>query len=151
MDKELVLLSVEKAKKSHLAQVDKIDYLVRGITLKTIPTPLEKRDCLFGEWLYANEKLLRTLIQNELFEEIERLHGYWHEEYFRIHQIFYPPQQGLLSKIIGKNHKASDQARDRAKAYFSDMSDLTQKLIKKIDLLEKRLRAMPSSKFEQLN
>jgi hypothetical protein len=150
MQKETVLNNIAKAKQSHLAQVEKIDCLVRGISITEKPTPIGQRECFFGKWLYGDEAVLRKLILNQHFDEIERLHSIWHEEYYEIYKIFYPENQGFLSKVIGKKHKASLQARDRGKAYFVDLQQITEQLLRKIDVIEKRVQALPEKKFAEL-
>lgn len=148
MDQQALQAAIKKAKQSHMVQLDRIDCLIRGIPVSTDPTPVSQKECLFGTWLYGNEPQLRELIFNQNFEEIERLHTLWHEEYARIHQVFYPETQGLLSKFMGKKQSASEQARERAKVYFNDLKNVTEQLIRKVESIEKRINALPASKFK---
>ena len=150
MLKENVLEYVKRAKQTHASQVSKVDYLIRGIPLSSTLDPAGKRECFFGTWLYSEEKNLRVLIHSHHYDEIERLHSQWHDEFTTIYKIFYPENQGFLSKMIGKKHNASMQARDRAKAYFTDLQKTTELMLRKIEVIEKRIIALPESKFTEL-
>lgn len=147
MEKTTLLESIKKIKQSHLTQVQKIEYLVNNIPFDAEPTAVSYKACFFGQWFYSNEAYLRSILFNQQMDEVERLHILWHEEYLKIYQLFYPEKKGLLSKLISKKPKTSLQDLDRAKAYFADLKEVTDALIKKIDLIEKRINSMPMQKF----
>lgn len=149
MKREDTLEKIKHARQSHNYQLQKIKFLVEGIPLKEDPTPVSYRACGFGSWLYGDEAMLRKLIGAPTFEEIEQKHAMWHTAYQKIHQIYYgEAKKGLFSKLTGKKLKVDSLQQDKAKAYFNDLQQLTYDLLQKLGAMQKRIEAMPESKFE---
>jgi hypothetical protein len=147
-----LLKGIKNAKRSHSHQLDKIDNLMRGIFIDTKPpVPISQFDCSFGQWLYKHEPALRFLLQNRHFDEIEQLHSFWHEAYYRIYDIYFPETRALFStKVVRKIAKVSLSDRDRAKAYFIDLEEISKQLTHKMQIAEQRINAMPDQKFVNL-
>lgn len=149
MQRESIIKNIEKARKSHLTQLQKVQFLVRGIPLDVDPTAVSKHKCLFGSWLYADEAFLKKALGASFFSEVEELHAQWHDEYQKIYQIYYvDSSKGLLSKLTGKKGKVSSLEQDKAKTYLAGLDQTTQELIKKIDILKRRINSLSPSHFE---
>lgn len=151
MQKETIVKNIEKARKSHLTQLQKAQFLVRGMPLDVEPTALSKYKCLFGSWLYGDEAFIKKALGASFFSEIEALHSQWHDEYQKIYQIYYVDSgKGLLSKLLGKKAKISSLDQDRVQTYLTELDRTTQALIKKIDLMKRRINSLPAGQFENL-
>ena len=146
MDKEKTLESIQNARKAHEAQMDKIKAAINGESVKN-PTAVAKTKCAFGIWLYDDENHLRDILGSFFYDNMEVLHAKWHSEYFRIYEIlFKDKKKGFFSKITGSS-KVSDMDLDKAKLYYTELEVTTQELLKALGASERRIGALPESKF----
>jgi hypothetical protein len=145
MSKEEMLAKVTAAKKTHSANMQKALLLSKGIPLEGEQVPVSYKECAFGKWLYGDEETIRSALGNAEFDEIERLHQAWHEEYMKIFDLYYGnTKQGFLGKLIGMKPKLSEMDKERANAYSVDLKDVTWTLVKKLEGVEKRINKLPS-------
>ena len=148
MTKQQTLESIQTARKNHEVQMQKINALVSGKTIVD-PTSVSKRECAFGKWLYEDEKYLREILGAQFYETIEQLHGKWHEQYYKIYEIFFTkPKAGLLSKVL-KLNKVSMLEQDKAKLYYAELQQNTQELLNMMSVSERRVMALQDSKFKK--
>ncbi|MDY0121086.1 MAG: CZB domain-containing protein [Sulfurimonas sp.] len=148
MTKQQTLESIQTARKNHEVQMQKINALVSGKTIVD-PTSVSKRECTFGKWLYEDEKYLREILGAQFYETIEQLHGKWHEQYYKIYEIFFTkPKPGLLSKVL-KLNKVSMLEQDKAKLYYAELQQNTQELLNMMSVSERRVMALQDSKFKK--
>jgi len=147
MTKEQTLESIQNAKKYHEIQMEKISGLIYGKVI-TDPTAVSKRECNFGHWLYSEEAHLRDILGAQFFESIEKTHGKWHEQYYKIYEIFYQkPKKGLISKML-KRDKVKQLEIDKAKLYYVELKQCTNELLNYMAISERRVLALSESKFQ---
>ncbi len=146
MDKATTLESIQNARKAHLAQMDKIALAIEGQKVED-PTAVTKTECGFGKWLYDDNNRLREILGSFFYDKLELLHDKWHKEYFRIFEIFFKEEKkGFFSKVLGAS-KISDMDVDKAKLYHSELKTTTEELLKALASSERRISALPESKF----
>jgi hypothetical protein len=146
MNKEKTLHSIQSAIKVHETQMDKIVAAIEGKEVKD-PIAVEKTDCEFGKWLYGSDNQLRDVLGSFFYDQIEILHVRWHSEYAKIFEILFKKQKkGFLSKIMG-TPKIDEMELDKVKLYFSELKVTTKELLKILGSSERRISALPESKF----
>ena len=146
MDKNQTIEAIQNARKAHLSQMDKIVAVMDGNHVEH-PTALNKTQCEFGKWLYADENHLESILGALFFNNLETAHTKWHMEYLRIFDIFFKNQKkGLFSKILGSS-KVDPMEIDKAKLYYAELTATTADLLKILGSCERRVNAMNESKF----
>ncbi|MDA3908037.1 MAG: CZB domain-containing protein [Sulfurimonas sp.] len=146
MDKTKTLESIQNARRAHEAQMSKIKATIDGDKVNN-PTAVAKTKCAFGKWLYDDENHLRDILGSLFYDKIEVLHAKWHNEYFKLFEIFFKEQKkGFFTKIFG-SAKITEMEVDRAKLYYSELEVTTQELLKALGSSERRISALPESKF----
>jgi hypothetical protein len=151
MQKETIIKHIEKARKAHLTQLQKVQFLVKGMPLDVEPTTVSKYKCVFGSWLYSDEEFIKKALGASLFTEVEALHSQWHEEYQKIYQIYYVDSgKGLLSKLLGKKGKVPALEQDKAQTYLTGIEQTTEALIRKIDVMKRRINSLSPSHFDDV-
>ncbi|WP_321777612.1 CZB domain-containing protein [Sulfurimonas sp.] len=146
MDKIKTLESIQNARRSHEAQMSKIKTAIDGDKVDD-PTAVAKTKCAFGMWLYDDENHLRNILGSLFYDKMEELHAKWHNEYFKLFNIFFKEEKkSFFSKIIGSSN-VSEMELDKAKLYYSELEETTQKLLKVLGSSERRISALPESKF----
>ena len=128
-------------------QMEKIESALDGREVEN-PTAVEKTQCNFGKWLYSDEKHLRNILGSLFYNNIEALHGKWHNEYGLVFGVLFKTQKkvGMFAKMVGLG-KASDMDIDKAKLYYSELKKTTDELLKAIAVAERRVSALQESKF----
>jgi hypothetical protein len=145
MSKEEMLEKVSSARKTHSANMQKALLLAKGIPLKGDQVPVSYKECAFGKWLYGDEERIRSVLGRGDFDEIERMHQIWHEEYMKIFNLYFGEgKKGFLGKLIGTKPKLTEKDKERANAYSVDLKEVTWTLVKKLEGVEKRIKNMPS-------
>ncbi|MDD2790829.1 MAG: CZB domain-containing protein [Sulfurimonas sp.] len=146
MDKAQSLEAIKNARKAHELQMKKIVALINGEEVEN-PTAVNKTQCDFGKWFYAEDGHLPKLLGALFYNELEVMHARWHMEYVRIFEIFFQnKKQGFFSKMIGVN-RVSNMDLDRAKLYYSELEATTNELLKALAVSERRLGALNESLF----
>jgi hypothetical protein len=147
MNKEQTLESVKKAREAHLLQMDKINALINGEKIEN-PTAVSKKECYFGHWIYDENSNVKGLIGSQFYEKLDQKHEQWHIEYLKIYNIFFKEsnKKGLFSKLLGK--KSVDPLElDKAKLYYTELKETTEELLKVLASAQRRLEALPETKF----
>lgn len=150
MDKQSALESIEKATESHIYQMDKIRTLITGKDIEN-PTAVSQTQCAFGQWLYGDENHVKEILGVQFYDNLETLHSSWHIQYFKIYNIFFKKEEvhkGLFSKLLGSTNKVSEMEIDKAKLYYAELKEVTDKLLKALGASKRRIMALSDSKFE---
>ena len=147
MTKEQTLESVQKARKAHLLQMDKIEAIIEGRKVEN-PTAVSKKECDFGLWIYDDTNHVKELIGQQFYEKLDEKHEQWHNEYLKIYNIFFKEnKKGFFSKLFG-NSNIDPLELDKAKLYYVELKVITQELLKVLASVQRRLEALSESKFK---
>ena len=153
MDKNVILEQLRAAKAAHINWVQRAKMLISGFKVEEDAIPVNSTQCQFGKWFYSDAQRLNTLPNNTLdcMSEIEKLHFELHDIYLNIYKIYYDMEpQGFFSKLFGKKKKVSEDASKLAKEYFSSMQEVSKKLVDQINLMERRIVALPEKDLDLL-
>jgi len=153
MEKNIILEQLRAAKAAHINWVQRAKMLISGFKVEEDAIPVNSTQCQFGKWFYSEAQKLNTLPNNTLdcMSEIEKLHFELHDIYLNIYKIYYDLEpQGFFSKLFGKKRKVSEDASKLAKEYFSSMQDVSKKLVDQINLMERRIVALPEKDIDLL-
>ena len=147
MNKEDAIESIKKAIESHKAQMVKIERLVYGQAVDN-PTVVSKVKCDFGKWLYGDDNHVQKILGDQFYEKLDAQHEQWHVEYLRIYNIFFKDnKKNFFSKLIGLK-KLDELEYDRAKLYYTELSETTTSLLASLGSSQRRLEAMNAAKFK---
>lgn len=148
MNRNETLEAIEKARNAHESQMSKIEKLVHGEEVAH-PTAVAKTQCAFGKWLYGKDNHLEELLGSLFYNNLEQIHAQWHSEYVRVHQIFFneKKKKGFFAHLVGTD-KVDDLEIDKAKLYYTELQATTKELLSVLASCERRVTAMPDSKFE---
>lgn len=148
MTKSEVIEKIEMARKIHKANLQKTLLLAKGIPLEGEPVAVSYRECGFGKLLYEDDgNLFKKIAGLSSFSEIEELHKQWHEDYYRIHRLYYEHEKGFFSKLFGGKPKLTELEQEQAKAYSVDLKETTWKLVRLLEKLEVRVKNMHEQEF----
>ncbi|WP_294954727.1 CZB domain-containing protein [Sulfurovum sp.] len=153
MEKSTILEQLRAAKAAHINWVQRAKMLISGFKIDEDAIPVNSTQCKFGQWFYSDAQKLNGLRNNPLdcMSEIERLHFELHDIYMNIYKIYYDVKpQGFFSKLFGKKKKITDDSTKLAKEYFSSMEDVSKKLVNEINLMERRIVALPENDLDVL-
>ena len=153
MDKSVILEQLRAAKAAHINWVQRAKMLISGFKVEEDAIPVNSTQCQFGKWFYSDAQKLNTLPNNTLdcMSEIEKLHFELHDIYLNIYKIYYDMEpQGFFSKLFGKKKKITDDSVKLAKEYFSSMEEVSKKLVNEINLMERRIVALPETDLKEL-
>jgi hypothetical protein len=146
MTKEQTLQAIKKAKEAHEAQMQKIEAAIEGSDIEN-PTALQKTNCDFGKWLYNPENHMVEIIGSQFYASLDFEHENWHREYAKIYNIlFASKKKGLFATIFRK--KSIDPLElDKVKLYYAELQETTAKLLQILASSQRRIAALPESKF----
>lgn len=147
MTKFQTLEAIERAKLAHIEQMEKIDLMLRGVSVEN-PTSISKVECDFGQWLYGdNTEPLKHLLGVQFYNELDREHEEWHVEYTKIYDLLLQKQsRGFFAKIFHTS-SVDPLVLDKAKTYYVELEKITEKLLHSLEKSERRLAAINTSKF----
>ena len=147
MTKQEMLDAIEKAKKIHLEQMQKIEAVIDGKNVDN-PTALSKKECECGIWFYTHENEMKEILGGQLFDRLDKYHEAWHHEYLNIYNLFFKENKktGLVSKILGRN-KVDTLTLDKANTYFVELQKATENLLKASEPATRRVTALQETKF----
>ncbi len=147
MNKEEMTEALERAKRVHMHQMQKISSLLKGEVVEN-PTPVNKTECEYGKWFYGNKEQLVYILGIQLYERIDVLHEQWHYGYLRIHDLFFKEsKKGLFTKLL-KPSKVSGLDIDKGKLYYVELQEVTKALLNTTDAAIRRVSALNESKFK---
>ena len=149
MTKSEMLDAIDRAKKTHLEQMDKIRSAINGHKVEN-PTALSKMECEYGVWFYGNEAQIKEILGAQLFDRLDIHHENWHKEYLNLYNIFFKEEEkkvGLFAKIF-KRDEIDTLVLDKAKLYFVELQKTTDELLKVIESASRRVAALSDTKFK---
>ncbi|KYJ85998.1 CZB domain-containing protein [Sulfurovum riftiae] len=153
MEKNTILEQLRAAKAAHINWVQRAKMLISGFKMEEDAIPVNSTQCQFGKWFYSDAQRLNGLRNNPMdcMSEIEKLHFELHDIYLNIYKIYYDMEpQGFFSKLFGKKKKITEDSVKLAKEYFTSMEEVSKKLVNEINLMERRIVALPESDIEEL-
>lgn len=146
MNKQATIKAISDAKDTHLKQMDKIAMILKGKDVES-PTAVLPTKCEFGKWLYGDSENLKVILGSHFYSTLEELHGQWHDEYKRVFELcFQNRKKGFFAKLTGSD-KLDDMTRDKVDVYYVELKKTTQELLKIIASSQRRMEALPESKF----
>ena len=146
MDKSKTLEAIQNARKSHEAQMIKIEQALNGEYVES-PTAVSKIECDFGVWLYGKDNYVKEILGSQFFNKIELNHTKWHGEYLRVYNILFKNRKkSFFSKMVGSS-KLDGMELDKVKLYYAELKVTTNDLLKILAVSERRADAMNESKF----
>jgi hypothetical protein len=145
MKKNDMLDMLNDIRKSHQNQMLKIENLLEGKNVSH-PTEVDKFACRSGQLLYPNQEEFSNILGLQLFEKLDIQHTLWHEEYSKIHAIFFKEKKGLFSKMFGK--KLDSLELDKAKMYYKEMLSASENFYHVLDIALRRISALSDAKFK---
>lgn len=146
MTKQKTLETLEKARLSHLTQMNKIDSVLHNIKIAR-PTAVAQTECACGQWLYSTDIHIASLVGEQFYHKLESLHSQWHKQYFKIYQIcFTDEKKGFFSKLLG-SEDIDPMSIDKAKLYYAELQEITDELLKVLAMSKRRLEALNEAKF----
>jgi len=139
--------AIKQAKEAHELQMQKIEAAINGKEIDN-PTAINKTECDFGKWLYDDKNKMKEIIGSQFFTTLDIEHEKWHKEYTKIYHILFrdTPKKGLFSRMLGKN-SIEPMELDKVKLYYVDLQETTTRLLKVLASSERRVAALPESKF----
>jgi len=153
MEKNVILEQLRAAKAAHINWVQRAKMLISGLKVEEDAIPVNSTQCQFGKWFYSDAQKLNTLPNNtfDCMSEIEKLHFELHDIYLNIYKIYYDMEsQGFFSKLFGKKKKITEDASKLAREYFTSMQEVSKKLVDQINLMERRIVALPEKDLDSL-
>ena len=153
MDKSVILEQLRAAKAAHINWVQRAKMLISGFKIDEDAIPVNSTQCRFGQWFYSDAQKLNGLRNDSMqcLTNIEKLHFDLHDIYLNIYKIYYDMEpQGFFSKLFGKKKKISDEASKLAKEYFNDMEKVSKDLLNEINIMERRIIALPEKELDVL-
>jgi len=146
MTKLDTLEAIDKAKNSHIKQMEKIEAVLNGASVEN-PTTVSKMKCDFGQWLYGEDReMLEHILGTLFYNELDEAHEDWHKGYAKIHAlIFHEQPKGFFTKLF--NNKVDPLNIDKAKIYFMELEQVTKKLLGILEKSKRRMSALNESKF----
>ncbi len=146
MNKEKIIHSIQNTIKVHEMQMTKIIDAIEGKNVHD-NIKVDKEDCDFGKWLYSEDNELRNILGSFFYDQLEVLHTRWHDEYAKIFNILFKKEKkGFFSNLLG-TPKIDSMQLDKARLYYSELTATTKELLKILSSSERRLSALPESKF----
>ena len=147
MTKSQTLQAIEKVKLSHIEQMQKIELMLRGVSVEN-PTTVSKMKCEFGEWLYGeNSAFIANILGAQFYEQLDREHEAWHIEYAKIYALlFQKKKEGFFTKVFSSN-KPDTLSIEKAKIYYIELEAATKRLLKTLEKSIRRITAINTSKF----
>jgi len=141
MKKNDALQIISRAKKLQNGEMQKVTLMVKKIPLDGEPVATSYLECGFDKALREDEEGLKKLVGASLLEELEQMHKQWHDEYYKIYEL-YQKEKGLVSKLFGSQPKLSELDQEKALNYSNDLKELTRKIVHKLDAIESRLKLL---------
>jgi len=146
MNKEEMIIAIKRARKAHLEQMEKVVSLIEGEQVNDL-TPISKKKCEFGHWLYGDEERMKKILGVQFYENLDSVHERWHIIYAKIYAVFSEEEEGGFFSKIFKKHKISSLEYEKAKVNCKDLEQITDDLLRLLDANERRVLALSESKF----
>lgn len=148
MDKASTLEQLGAAKKAHIKWVNRAKSLIEGIPVEKDAIPVDSTECQFGSWFYGEGQQLNTFSGMDCLGRIEALHFELHDYYMKIFKVYFgEDRKSFFKKLFNSKKKISDNERQLAREYYTQLESVSKNLLDEIGKLERRLYAMSAEAF----
>jgi len=150
MKKSDIILKIRKARFAHIQWVQKAKSLVNGFEINEKDIPLTPDTCEFGCWFYTDGQILLTIFNEETVNELELLHNQLHEEYLTIFKIYFDTSDfGLIAKLLHLRKRVTSEEQEKALKHFRSLKQTSEKLIKKLNVMETQINMADPTMLER--
>ncbi len=140
--KNHIIIDLQKAKESHLSQLNYIQLLVKGVEIEEVAIDKYPSDCLLGVWLNNEGEKLKPYCGSVVIDEIRALLASWYEEYRKIYDIYFTKKAGFFARFFDQDVVITPLERDKALLYVRNLEDISAQLLKKIDAVNRKIAAL---------
>ncbi len=166
MKREELLQNLQNAKSSHLSNMRKINSIIRNQYFINRAPNIHLKECSIDMWLQNEE--LSLLMGSIFYGDLIKHHSKWHEIYRDLYNKFFDSKklQQFLDKIDNpKNEKEKERflvklsklkiklsarEEEEVKALYSDLTNISNKLISTMESCERKVKATASNMFDTL-
>ena len=121
------------AKSAHIQWRSNAQALVAGVAIDESKIPVDHTDCKFGQWYYGDGQLLMPL---QAFQGIEVPHQNLHLVYKKIYDLLHVKMGFFRTQ--------------KAEKLLPTIIQLSESLIKSVELLEEDIRSHSEDEFQTL-
>jgi len=164
MKREELLQNLQDTKSSHLANMRKINSIIKNQYFISRPPNTKLKGCSVDNWL-ENEKL-PTIIGSIFYSDLVKNHNKWHDVYIDLYEKFFDSKkleqfldkidnpknekekEKFLIKLSKLKIKLSAREEEELKALFSDLTNISTKLTSTMDSCERKIKATASNMFD---
>ena len=148
MKKDEIVHKIRLARLAHVKWVQRAKSLVNGIPIKEEDIPLTPDACQFGKWFYSDGQILLSIFNTKTVKELEVLHNQLHEEYMNIFKIYFDLSKlNFLAKLLQQGKKVSKEETHKAKLYLKSLEEISEILIKKLNIMETKINMADEKMF----
>ncbi len=140
--KNHIIIGLQKAKESHLSQLNYIQLLVKGVEIDEAAIDMYQSDCLLGVWLNNEGEKLKPYCGSVIIDDIRLLLTSWYEEYRKIYDIYFTKKVGFFAKFFDQDVVVSSLERDKAILYVRDLEKISEQMLKKINTVNRKIAAL---------
>lgn len=151
MNKQEVLSQLRQAKNAHIRWRTYAQALLHlsdqqeDIQAKA---PVAHTDCQFGQWYYNNIDQLGFLKSYQL---IDPLHENLHRTYARIFEVMEASvEKNAILKLFTTKGRQFEKQKKAAMPLMKELENISQTLLKAIEVLESEINEMDEEKLAQL-
>jgi len=150
MKKNEIVQKIRLARLAHVKWVQRAKSLVNGVPIKEEDIPLTSDACEFGKWFYSDGQILLAIFNERSVKEIEDLHNQLHNEYMKIFSIYFDMSNiGFFARLLSKGKRVSEEEKKRAKSYLNLLEVTSNKLIKKLNIMETKINMVKDGSLEK--
>jgi len=151
MDKSGTLIQLRDAKRAHIKWVQRAKALIEGLPVEKEAIPVDCTECKFGTWFYGEGQSLYAIPGMDCMKEIETLHFELHDIYMKIFKIYFGElNRSFFSKLFNLKQEVTQEQRDISKEYYTNLLNISSRLLEVIEKLERRLHAMNNKVFQNV-
>jgi len=164
MKREELLQNLQDTKSSHLGNMRKINAIIKNQYFISRPPNTSLKGCSIDNWLETEE--LSTIIGSIFYGDLIKSHNKWHEVYIDLYNKFFESKkleqfldkidnpkndkekEKFLVKLSKLKIKLSAREEEEIKALFSDLTNISNKLISTLESSERKVKATASNMFD---
>ncbi len=138
MSKSLILSNIKKLAEAIESQQSNIHYLNKGISISR-EDMRTKQSCSFFSWFRDDGKYLKEHVNGQTLEEVVALHSHWFSLYEKVYTLFYGENKKIWFLSSSMPKKLNEMEKAKLEAYLNDIEDSHKPLLRKLDILAKRV------------
>jgi len=146
MNKQETIDAIQRARKAHVDQMNKIKLLVEGKYIDNLTSVL-KTQCAFGHWLYGDKESIKNILGVQFYNNLDVAHEEWHMQYSKIYAIFADKKEKRFFSKFFKTEETDNLEIEKTKVYYKELEKITNNLLKFLDASQRRVQALSPSKF----